>query len=68
MEVAKSTPSRWSFLEELQEVSVLSTNLDHVCQTQIFESYVNTPLNFVGGSLASDELYLLDLRNGDQAA
>ena len=25
-------------------------------------------LNFKGGSLASDDLYLLDLRNGDQAA
>jgi hypothetical protein len=25
-------------------------------------------LTLIGGSLASDDLYLLDLRNGDQAA
>ena len=43
---------------------------DLSCREEIFyNSYSFLILNSViGGSLASDDLYLLDLRNGDQAA
>lgn len=44
--------SKWLFTEEPQEVSVI----------------LRLVTNDTGGSLASDDLYLLDLRNGDQAA
>jgi hypothetical protein len=33
-----------------------------------FSNQIFNTLNNIGGSLASDDLYLLDLRNGDQAA
>ena len=37
--------------------------LSTVAQLEVFDF-----INIKGGSLVSDDLYLLDLRNGDQAA
>lgn len=41
---------KWSYMEELPEVNY---------------PIMNNKLINIGGSLASDDLYLLDLRNGD---
>ena len=66
MEVVKLILSKWSYLEVLQEVCELDTILVYVSQNAKFKFFsINLQLFCIGGSLASDELYLLDLRNGD---
>lgn len=66
--VARSTHSKWSFTAEQLEVSDKLQPLIGTTNS-IFESILKMVTFFqLGGSLASDDLYLLDLRNGDAAA
>jgi len=68
-EVVKSIHSKWWSTEALQEVSIFNSNVQkHGANNLNLFVVLTTCFLNLGGSLASDDLYLLDLRNGDAAA